>query len=201
MSVAAEFIAPKDTLISLTEIESSEGPCEIYPLPSINFDTSPFKTISATGYKVWNSPGDENIFQQPADLIFEVAFLDWARDDTNGLLFPLREAYRYESKKIQIIAESGTVSKIFDDDATIPTLSRQLTITQAKETWAASEIFNFGRQYKEPTTDMKYPTATEILSSLSSQRFTPSIIEYSATYSVTYRIYFGLFTEKAPDEL
>jgi hypothetical protein len=198
MAVSAEFIAPKNESFNLTEIESSEGSCDIYPLPSISFDTSPFQTISATGYKLWESRSDENIFQQPVDLIFEVAFSEWARDENGQKLFPLREAYRFASKKIQIIAESGTVSQTFDGQATIPTLSRPLTITQTKNQWAANEIFNFGRQYEQIPTELKSPTATEFLSSLSSQSFTPTISTYSATYSVTYSLHFGLFVEPPP---
>jgi hypothetical protein len=199
MAVSAEFISPKNQSFNLTEIESSEGSCDIYPLPSISFDTSPFQTISATGYKLWESRSDENIFQQPVDLIFEVAFLDFEREEgSTRKLFPLRQSYRYASKKIQIIAESGTVSKTFDGQATIPTLSRPLTITQTKNQWAANEIFNFGYQYEQIPTELKSPTATEFLSSVSSQSFTPTISIYSATYSVTYNLYFGLFVESTP---
>jgi hypothetical protein len=198
MAVSAEFIAPKNGSFALNVIESSEGSCDIYPSPSISFDTSPFQTISATGYKLFASQQDENIFQQPVDLIFEVSFLEWARDENGQKLFPLREAYRFASKKIQIIAESGTVNKAFDGEVTIPTLSRPLTIKQTKKQWAANEIFNFGYQYAQSTTELKSPTATEFLSSLSSQIFTPTISIYSATYSVTYNLYFGLFVELPP---
>jgi hypothetical protein len=198
MAVSAEFISPKNQSFNLTEIESSEGSCDIYPSPSISFDTSPFQTISATGYKLLDSQQDENIFQQPVDLIFEVSFLEWARDENGQKLFPLRQSYRFASKKIQIIAESGTVNKAFDGQVTIPTLSRPLTITQTKNQWAANEIFNFGRQYEQIPTELKSPTATEFLSSLSSQSFTPTISTYSATYSVTYSLFFGLFVESPP---
>lgn len=199
MAVSAEFIAPKNESFDLTTIESSEGSCDIYPSPSISFDTSPFQTISATGYKLFDSQQDENIFQQPVDLIFEVAFLEYAREEgSTRKLFPLRHEYRSAFKKIQIIAESGTVSKTFDGQVTIPTLSRPLAITQNKKEWSASEIFNFGYQYEQTTTELKSPTATEFLSSLSLQSFTPTISTYSATYSVTYNLYFGLFVELPP---
>jgi hypothetical protein len=198
MAVSAEFIAPKDMQIEVAVIESSEGDCDVYPRPIISFDTSPFQKISATGYKIFNPQHDESIFQQPVDLIFEVDFLEWARDENGRKLFPLREAYRFASKKIQIIAESGTVSEAFDGQATIPTLSRPLTITQTKNQWAANEIFNFGRQYEQITTELKSPFATQFLSSLSEQKFTPTISTYSATYSVTYSLYFGMFVERPP---
>jgi hypothetical protein len=198
MAVSAEFIAPKDMPIDVAVIESSEGSCDVYPNPIISFDTSPFQKISATGYKIFDPQQDESIFQQSVDLIFEVSFLEWARDENGRKLFPLREEYRFASKKIQIIAESGTVSETFDGQVTIPILSRPLTIKQTKNQWAANEIFNLGRQYEQDTTELKSPLATQFLSSLSSQSFTPTISIYSATYSVTYNLYFGLFVELPP---
>lgn len=204
LAVSAEFIAPVDATVSLTTLDSSEGACDIYPEPSVNYDTTPFKKISATGYKLWaTTSDDESIFATLADLTFHIYFLDFARNESGQRVFPLREAeVRYATKRIQILAETGVVKQAVEGGGMtgapnhIPSLSRLLDILQVKKTWAPSEIFNFGRIYNEPLDVQHSPTATEFLSSLSSQRFTPEILEYSATYSVFYEINFGLFTEK-----
>lgn len=205
LAVSAEFIAPVTEIISLSTLDSSEGACDVYPPPSENYDTSPFKKISATAYKVWSTvEKDENVFGALAELTFHVYFMDFARDENGTRVFPLRQAdIRYESKRIQILAETGVVKQAVDEggvttgspDQAIPSLSRALDILQLKKTWAANEIFNFGRTYAEQPNVELSPDATQFLSSLSSQRFTPNIIEYSATYSVFYEINFGVFFE------
>jgi hypothetical protein len=204
LAVSAEFIAPVAEIISLSTLDSSEGPCDVYPLPSENYDTSPFKKISATAYKLWSVQKDENIMGSLAELTFHVYFMDFERDENGTRVFPLRQAdIRYESKRIQILAETGVVKQAVEEggvttgspDQAIPSLSRALGILQQKNTWTAAEIFNFGRTYDEPSDGQLYPDATQFLSSLSSQRFTPNIIEYSATYSVFFEINFGVFFE------
>jgi hypothetical protein len=202
LAVSAEFIAPADTPISLEILESSEGDCTVYPSPVESYDNSPFKKISATAYKIFSVTTDENISQTFADITFSVDFAEWARDERGRKLFPLSRSFRSASKKIKILSEIGTVKNLTDEttpeNERVPFLSRQLEIIQNKKSWMASEIFNFIRPYNQSPDTLKSPVATEFISSLSSQMYTPNIIEYSATYSVEYTLNFGEFVEPEP---
>jgi hypothetical protein len=198
-AVSAEFVAPADTTSDVETIESSIGDVDVYPSPVENYDGGLFKKISATGYSVWDSTiSDEVIFQEPVELVAGIYFLEFARDENGQPVFPRRSQLRYEEKKITVIGETGVVKKITtaetQDNQKVPSLSRFLEIAQEKKQWQTSEFFNLGRNYDKQSF-VESPTKTEILSNLSSQVFTPEIVEYSATYSLRLEIYFGIFTE------
>lgn len=205
-AVAADFVAPVDTTSAVETIKSSLGEIDVYPPAVENYDGGPFKKISATGYDVWDSTvSDEVIFQENVELVAGIYFMEFVRDENGVKVFPRRSELRYEEKKINVIAETGVVKKITTaetpSEEKVPSLSRELEIAQQKTEWETSEFFNLGRSYDTASFSAD-PTKTQILSNLSSQVFTPEIVEYSATYSLRLEIYYGIFTEieGAPEE-
>lgn len=199
-AVAADFLAPVDNTSVVDKIESSLGGIDVYPPAVENYDGGPFKKISATGYDVWDATvSDEVIFQENVELVAGIYFLEFLRDENGVKVFPRRSGLRYEEKKINVIAETGVVKKITTaqthPEQKVPLLSRELEIAQEKKEWETSELFNLGRNY-DLASFSATPTKTQILSSLSSQVFTPEIVEYSATYSLRLELYFGIFTEQ-----
>ena len=174
IAASADYISPVGDTSMPTEIPSSVGSLDIYPLPTISIDTSGFQKISATAYGVWSETVSEERINRSA---IKMPVFFWV--DGN--------AYEYTTP---VIIESGWVKKMGDS---VPTLSRAIAII-APRTYLVTEFrpqLN-PAQYTGSFSAVSPTIATGLVSVRQNQY--GSIVESEAVYELTEcYVNFGYF--------
>lgn len=136
-NVSAEFIRPVGSDALPTEIETSIGPVDVWPEPTVSSGTDGFERINATGYGVWDDAGQEVVFGYEVASVTGVAtgirvcespdrweLQTFGSGDSsyqayvrvngcdNGACGAITGSYRLKSKTKQILLETVSIKKI-----------------------------------------------------------------------------------------
>ena len=124
-NVSAEFIRPVGNTDLPTQIETSIGPVDVWPEPTVSSGTDGFERINATGYGVWDADIIEVTYgYELGELVVPIVLIDrcgnsaGCGDNTCGSILAISNPVR----KLSVILETVHIRKNGDEIPASPTL-------------------------------------------------------------------------------
>ena len=212
-NVSAEFIRPVGNTDLPTEIETSIGPVDVWPQPTVSSGTDGFQRINATGYGVWDSGIQEVITSLSKDFVYATATSQsviMEGPGCGGYNFPVSLIFGLPPthpkpvfietvmiKKIGSSLPSTPVLKIYDYETFNEITNKEYSMQDFGLTVPSiiPEAYNGDFSLK------KIPQV--VLPQSIKQNKYGEVIELEVVYSFTSPLIvnFGLFTEKYPENL
>jgi len=192
-NVSAEFIRPVGNTALPTQIETSIGPVNVWPEPTVSVGTDGFDRINATGYGVWSATGlSEEIWGLQLGKIQVLLIL--AKSEGDEMLGKIVDGYFFDTV---------AVKKMGSQAPPIPSRNGVdgLRVYNANSADVTNSLFSVSSFFPGVTSSSfngSFQTTLSIVTRPASVRqttFGEDIVETEASYEIaTATLNFGTFT-------